>query len=465
VVELPPFQGSARTLVFGPRNKLFYQPDPKTRLDPEGDPKDINLELTLRRDAGKLALALPGSQLSLAPGQWSDWLELEFPFNRFLKLKGIARFHLIALEPELKLYLSPVNFHPHRPPFRISSPAGFADELRHRVGFYKTLGWEEDTWSYNQRQTDETVFLSDVEATVSMDEKILQDTLQDPDLDVLVQVFSFTDRVAHVFWRLTDPQHPAFDAALAARYGGEIDRWYERMDAIVGRTLGTLGESPDTLFLVLSDHGFATWRRSVNYNTWLVKNGYLTLFTKLGGKDLTLEDLFGNKSFWPYVDWSKSRAYSLGLGNIYINRKGREPMGIVEDGPEYERLLGELQSGLEALVDPATGLKPVRKVYRREEMYKGFNADIIADLRVANNPGYRVSWQSSLGATPPEVFEDNKKPWSGDHCSLDPEWVPGILFSSRPLGRDDPAIVDVPASVLGFLGIEAPPDLDGRSFL
>ena len=87
------------------------------------------------------------------------------------------------------------------------------------------------------------------------------------------------------------------------------------------------------------------------------------------------------------------------------------------------------------------------------------------DLRVANRPGYRVSWQSTLGATPAEVFEDNLKPWSADHCSLDPASVPGILFSSRAPVRPDPSIVDVMPTVLGHLGVAVPEDLDGESFL
>ena len=55
---------------------------------------------------------------------------------------------------------------------------------------------------------------------------------------------------------------------------------------------------------------------------------------------------------------------------------------------------------------------------------------------MANRPGYRVSWQSSLGVPTESVFEDNRDVWSGDHCSLDPDLVRGVFFASRPVPRE-----------------------------
>jgi predicted AlkP superfamily phosphohydrolase/phosphomutase len=293
-----------------------------------------------------------------------------------------------------------------------------------------------------------------VSDTVEQERKMLASLLaQKPRL--LFQYFEFTDRVGHVFWRLRDPKHPAYDAALAAKYGDAVEKSYETMDQIVGDAAKSLG--PQDVLLVLSDHGFATWRRSVNYNTWLVQNGYLVL--KGGAERKSLEALFSRGQFWESVDWSKSRAYAMGLGDVYVNLQGREAGGIVPPGAPYEALRDELVARLQALADPTNGERAVSRVFKREQVYRRFDPRLIPDLIVTNRPGYRVSWQSSLGVPTQSVFEDNRDVWSGDHCSLDPDLVRGIFFSSRSFRTDPiPGIADVTASVRTMLG--APPVAD-----
>jgi len=217
-----------------------------------------------------------------------------------------------------------------------------------------------------------------------------------------------------------------------------------------------------TTLLICSDHGFASFRKAVNINTWLVRNGYMTL-TKLDPvRDRTLEDLFGRGTFWPNVDWSRTRAYALALGQIYVNLKGRERLGIVDPGTPYEALREEIKTRFGALRDPDTGEQVVRRVYKREELYRGPYFDEAPDLVVGFERGYRVSWQTSLGGIPPEIIELNERRWSADHCSVDPDLVPGVLFSSRPLDAESPAITDVAPSVLKRLGIIPPAVMDGR---
>lgn len=114
------------------------------------------------------------------------------------------------------------------------------------------------------------------------------------------------------------------------------------------------------------------------------------------------------------------------------------------------------------MVDPETGRHPVARVYRRETIYRGFDPTRTGDLRAANAEGYRVSWQTALGGVPPEVIVPNEKPWSGDHCSLDPEAVPGILFSSAPIRARDPGMEDLFPTVLAGLQLPIPEDLDGE---
>src|SRR5262249_47248765 len=234
----------------------------------------------------------------------------------------------------------------------------------------------------------------------------------------------------------------------------------ETMDAIVGETARAL--KPDDVLIVLSDHGFATWRRSVNYNSWLVENGYLVLSG--GAQRKSLEALFSRGQFWESVDWSKSKAYAMGLADIYVNLKGREKNGSVEPGAAYEALRDELSARLTALTDPKNGERAVSRVFKREQVYRRYNPRLIPDLIVTNRPGYRVSWQASLGVPTDTVFEDNRDVWSGDHCSLDPELVKGVLFASKPFRTaQTPGIADVTASIRALLGASAPPDAAGRS--
>jgi predicted AlkP superfamily phosphohydrolase/phosphomutase len=452
LVRLESNTGTIRTEVFGPYNKLFKAP-PVIK---------IPMTLTVVEEGAALRIEPKGSEaITLKPGEWSPWVVFTFPFNPLVKLRGIGRFHLATLSPEIQLYLSPINFSPADlpPSVKITAPASLAGRLVKRYGLYKTMGWKDDTWSMSEETIDEQTFLEDVDFTREEFRRMMDDFLAQRDVELFVQIYEYTDRVAHCFWRFLDPKHPAYDPVKAARWAPAVLKSYEQMDDIVGDAMKRLG--PDDLLLVVSDHGFSTWRRSVNYNTWLVDHGLLGL-TGAEGREADLEQLFGQGEFWPNVDWSKTKAYSMGLGEIYINLKGREGKGTVAPGAEYEAVRKEIMDGLLAVVDPKTGEHPVSRVFTREEAYGAFDADLIPDLFVTNARGYRVSWQSSLGVVTKEMFEDNRQVWSGDHCSLDPDLVPGILFSNRKLAAGHAAaIADVPATILKALGVPPPEKLDG----
>jgi predicted AlkP superfamily phosphohydrolase/phosphomutase len=287
---------------------------------------------------------------------------------------------------------------------------------------------------------------------------MMESLLKDSDADLFVQVFEFTDRIGHMFWRYMDERHPLYSSERAAKYQGEMLKAYQKMDALVGRARELAG--PEALLLVCSDHGFSSWRRGVNYNTWLVKNGFMTIVGEMG-ETKTLEDLFETHELFENVDWSRTKAYAMGLGGIYINLAGRESQGSVAPGEEYEAVRSAIVSGLESLVDQATGERAISRVYRREEIYKGFDPVIMPDLRVGNALGYRIGWQTALGEVPREIFEDDRKAWSGDHCSLDPSLVKGILFASRPIARSDPHIMDIFPTVLKAFGESVPDGVDG----
>ena len=452
VVQLEDNKGEIATTIQGPPNKLFDKPPYIS----------IPMKLTVAADRRSVTIDVSGQRFVLKPGQWSEWTQFVFPFNPLIKVRGVSRFHLISVQPEVKLYLSPINFDPrHLPPgFKISSPTRWAGELAQKFGLYKTIGWQIDTWAISEGFATEQMFWDDMTWTVAQTRKLFADFLTGDD-DLLVQCFEFPDRVGHVFWRIVDPTHPAYDAKLAAQWDQAVLRSYQLMDDIVGDAMKAAA-GKNAALLVMSDHGFASFRKSVNYNTWLVINGYMTLRSGVEVKDRNVEMLFDSGQFWENVDWSKTRAYAMGLGELYINLKGREAQGIVAPGAEYDALKSELKAKLVALRDEETGEAPVRRVIAREEIYRQFDPKMIPDLFITNNDGYRVSWQTSLGGIPKSVIEPNKQVWSGDHCSVDPEIVKGIFFYNRKLkANHQPYIADVYPTVLDLLGVKAPYEVDG----
>ena len=449
--------GRARSVVHGPRNPLASR-------NAEGRIPDLTIPVVFERSKGRrdaLRIALQGQVRVIRKGEWSDWYSIEFHVAPLVAVHGIARFHVLETFPEVRVYLSPINLDPRRPPIPISQPPAYSAQIARKLGLYKTLGWPEDTWALNEEKIDEEVFLQDLNYTFNRQRALVLDALDSMNPDLFVTVFQSTDKVQHMFWRLIDPQHPMYNRRLAARYGDAIDRVYMRADSLVGTLLQRTRDGRTTL-IVVSDHGFASFRKAVNINTWLVRNGYMTLSKLDPVRDRNLEDLFGRGTFWPNVDWSKTRAYALALGQIYVNLRGRERLGVVAPGAEYDSLRAEIVRKFQLLRDPDTDEPIVKKVYRREEIYSGPYFDEAPDMVVGFQRGYRVSWQTSLGGIPPDVIESNDRRWSADHCSVDPDLVPGVFFSSRPIESQSPHITDVAPSVLKRLGITPPAEMDGR---
>jgi len=466
VVDVVNTGGRIRTVVWGPRNKLYCdtrRADCRAFLEKHGRPVQFQepLEIYVDSAARTVTVRYRDQTATLRPKEWSDWFVFTFPVHPLLRLRAIGRFYLIRLEPFLLLYLSPLHFHPESHPIPFTWPPDGSDWLLRQVGLFKTMGWDIDTWTITSGVVDEDHFLEDTAWTVEKQRQIFRTLFTRGDWDVYVQVFDFTDRVQHILWRLIDPRHPLYDPTRAEKYAREIERAYEEMDAIVGEAMERL--PPGSRLLVVSDHGFTSFRRGMNYNTWLVQHGFMKLKGVQVTELETLEDLFLEGDFFEHVDWSQTKAYALGLGPIYINLKGREAHGSVEPGEEYETVRRAIIRGLESYVDPVTGERPVYKVYTREEMYpSGFDPDLIPDLRVAHTYNYRVSWQTTLGHVAPDVVEDNLRNWSADHCSAEPSIVPGILFTNWPIRTEQPRIIDIMPTVLRLLGLPIPPGLDGH---
>jgi predicted AlkP superfamily phosphohydrolase/phosphomutase len=266
---------------------------------------------------------------------------------------------------------------------------------------------------------------------------------------VLVCVFDATDRIQHMFWRHLEPGHPAAPAGRDTEHRDAIERLYIHNDRLVGKVLDQLADGD--LVMVLSDHGFTSFRRGVNLNTWLHRNGYLALIDGTAGRSQWLRD----------VDWSRTRAYAFGLNGLYLNLRGREGLGTVAPGAEERDLKAELVERLSGLVDEQTGGIAIREVFDTATLYQGPYLENAPDMLVGYNAGYRASWECATGVVGGSVVEDNRKPWSGDHC-IDPRLVPGVFFCNRPVAREDPALIDIAPTVLQQFGIEVPGYMDGR---
>ncbi|MFH1857527.1 MAG: alkaline phosphatase family protein [Candidatus Omnitrophota bacterium] len=454
IIPVQIHDGKIRTFVWGPKN-----------FTKEGAPDVLpELNISIDQKTKQCTLQFQGQSHTLKEREWSPWFTFRFDMNPLVHLYGIGRFYLVSVQPVFQLYLGPINFHPAKVPpnFSLSSPRDYSKDLVKAVGLYKTVGWMEETWGLNERRLDEKAFLEDLFETEKTVREIMFHELAKPDWRLFVGIFEGTDRVQHMFWRTIDPKHPAYTAEDAAAYGDAILRVYRRMDQTVGEVLEKFTDE-DTILFVISDHGFVSFRRAVNLNTWLVKKGYMTLKDTEGVRDRNLKDLFDRGEFWPNVDWSKTKAYAMGLAGLYINLRGREPEGIVFPH-EYEALRRQIIKDLLALEDPKTGIRPLVNVYRRDEVYSGPYFEETPDLITGFQAGYRTSWQTALGGIPREVFEDNKRKWSGDHCSYDPSVLPGVFFCNRKLPEKQLHIMDVAPTVLEIFDVPIPSEMDGTSF-
>lgn len=435
VHQVKPRDGVVRAALEGPDNPFLKEPT------------KVRAEFTAHLDRANrhVKLTVGAEERLLAVGEWSDWVPVSFPLAATQALAGEVRFYLKGLDPFFELYTSPVNIDPMAPAMPVSHPDGFATELAEATGRFYTQGMPEDTNGLKMGVLTDKEFLEQARLAGEENLRQYQYVLDRFEGGLLFYYFGNVDQVSHMMWRARDPGHPAYDAAKDGPNQAVIEELYRGLDAVVTQTLATLG--PDDLLVVMSDHGFTTWRRAFHLNSWLRDNGYLALVDPNRADD---PGLFGN------VDWSRTRAYALGLNGLYINVEGREKDGIVEPGAR-ETLAREIAAKLLAVIDPATGQPAITKVYRREEAYHlAGNEDTAPDLVVGYAKGTRGSDESALGGLPKDVFADNTSPWSGDHC-MDHEAVPGILLSSRALKRPAPAIQDLAASILAEFGVDGFP--------
>jgi predicted AlkP superfamily phosphohydrolase/phosphomutase len=377
----------------------------------------------------------------------------------FQTVRGMVRFYPLQLEPDLELHASPMNFVPDEPLFPISWPPRYAADLAERIGAFHTTGMVEDHGGLANGRIDESAFLAQCERAWQEREAMLFHELDRFREGFLFCLFDTPDRVQHMFWRFREPDHPSHvlgenTAGQMADYAAAIEDQYRRCDRLLGRVLQAADDQ--TLLVALSDHGFGSFRRGVHLNGWLLREGLLHLEDGVAP---------GTEAgdFLKHIDWSRTKAYALGLAGIFLNLRGRESQGIVAPA-EAPRLKEDIIRKLGTLCDEKLCGRAVRGVVDRERAYQGAQTHEAPDLMVNFAAGYRTSWETALGGVPQEIFSDNTRRWSGDHI-VDPELVPGVLFMNRAFRRQYPRLLDMAPTILDAMGVPPGAAMEGVSLL
>jgi predicted AlkP superfamily phosphohydrolase/phosphomutase len=455
--------GRIDSRVFGPRD--FNDPD-RGRL---------TVPLVVSRVEGsRFRVSLDGVEHDLAEGEWSPWFHPVFEVSSLIKVRAITRVKVVRASDPFELYVDFLQIDPAAPPFwqPVSQPPGFVSELARQAGEpFETVGWACLTMPFKDREIDPVTFLEDIDATRSGRERILASQIARTDWRLLMSIESTPDRVQHMMYQYYDREHPMYDAEKAAqrvRFGGEeialseaVPAAYRQVDRLVGEIVDRHLRPEDTLILC-ADHGFQSFRRGLNLNNWLAEHGYLQT-VELRSRS--------QGQFLQFIDWSRTRAYAVGLGMIFVNQRGRERDGIV-DPADASALLEEITRDLLATRD---GGKPVvRVVHRMSEIHSGPHLDLESDLMVGLEAGYRVGWSTTTGGMflvkdeagggwkPAPAIDDNTNNWSGDHVSVAADLVPGIFFCNRkvtlpPEGVD---LLHIAPTVLSLLGVPVPAEYD-----
>ncbi len=415
--------------------------------DPKNSSALLKVSVRLNRNPkkGDAEVTIGKEKVVLELGEYSEWVRASFKMGAFAQAHSICRLMLVSKSP-FRLYVTPLNIDPENPALPISHPNFYSIYLSKLHGSYATLGLAEDTWAHTEGVINDTGFLDQAYDIDKEREKMFFGALDRTRKGLCTVVFDTPDRIQHMFMRPRDAKPGALVDPTAPNE--VLDDMYQRMDKIVGQTMAKTRKKD--VLIVMSDHGFSTFDRGVNLNAWLEREGLL--HCKENGKQAR---------YLQGIDWSKSQAYVFGLAGMYLNIKGREGKGIV-DKAAAAKLKAEITKKLLDLVDPITGKKAIYAVHDSSVCYTGPYANSGPDLLVGFAEGYRASWKAAAGEVEDEIFSDNLKSWSGDHC-VDRAQVPGIVLCNRKLNVGQGiGLIDIAPTVLDLFGVPVPKHMDGR---
>jgi predicted AlkP superfamily phosphohydrolase/phosphomutase len=423
---------------------------PSSPYSKKGTPSFAEINLWRDRDNNVAMIKVADESLILMPGEWSEWVALEFEFLPLIsKAKGAVRFYLKSIAPYFELYISPVQIDPFQPAMPICTPADYSAEIASKIGRFYTQGLPADTKALSEGALTSYEFLQQAKLVLAENLAAFDFEYSRFNVGCLIFYFSSLDQNSHMLMRCMQPEHPLYEANAVAEVKDAIRFYYRAIDQVVGRVVGDLDSK--TALYILSDHGFAPFTREFHLSSWLFEKGFTALKNPAKKNEI---------DFYQGVDWERSQAYALGINGIYINLKGRERFGVVEEA-QAEKIKNEIIKELESQVDPRNNSKIVKAVYRSDKIYSGAYLDIAPDLLVGYNSGYRISDQAILGGFPDGIISDRRDPWSSDHC-IDPTLVPGVIFSNRKALKNSIGIWDLAPTILNGYNITPPPSMTGK---
>ncbi|TAH37861.1 MAG: hypothetical protein EYC70_06650 [Planctomycetota bacterium] len=432
------------------------------------------------RASGKPQLAVQiGDEWGIAElGGWTRWMPVSFELVPLVgSVSGWTRFLFKSAEP-FELYGAPVQVDPFAPASPVSTPSSASADLARAIGVYHTQGFPDAYQAYKSRLLSTAEFVDQSDTVMAERGAMLEYALDEFDGrgGLLFFYVGSMDMRCHMLWHCQDPQHPHQEPD-GPDHAGQIDRIYQQVDALLGRLMQRAQAWPECELMVMSDHGFAPFRRQMHVNDWLVAEDYLVLKPGVELRDgkvwrdgrllgesaaIYAMDSHGEPD-WDasIVDWSRTRAYCIGFNGIILNRAGREPLGVVtadQAGPLQE----EIRSRLRALRD-ADGTPVFTTVALAQEVFQGPRVGEAPDVQLGFNVGYGASDECATGElTGDGVIVDNDSRWSGSHL-MDPELVRGTFITDRKRElRRDPRLEDITATLYARFGVPAPAGMDGQ---
>ena len=363
-------------------------------------------------------------------------------------------------------------------------PSDLYRRLRPELGDYIiTVNWQDF------RRETAARFVQELMRCNAQRTKYIMRLMDEVDWDFTMATYTGTDRIHHALWHYVDPEERAkLGDAYDPGVMDAINSYFRQLDTNIAGMIEKAG--PDTGVFFVSDHGFGPLVRKVNINNWLARCGLLKIrqgrlrcykvmtgllrmfnnfmrrvdpsklranFAPKAKQRAALANFTFYHVFYGSIDWSRTKAYmaSNSEQGIYINLKGREPFGSV-DPADYEAVCTEVEEALRALKSDE-GEPLLSRVYRNRDLYSGPYTERAPDVIFFLQEGASLA-EIQLGGP---LFRDiSWKTGSGNH-RIDGFFLahgPGI----RPVPEFGSELLHVMPTILYYLGVPFPEDLDGK---